>query len=150
MQFIVFHQERKVAIKLRISIRKVLVFSCEPHQSREFSGGHFLSAAGWIRLFRSPVQVYGSRMVACGVPSNTASDVPPLEMLCSRLHTWLEVTIPRLIRAHRVRGSGQLKGWEMSSSPTHPATICGGGISQVWWCPNLLSVFVKQLYTEFQ
>ena len=137
------HQEKKVAIKLRISIRKVLVFSSEPHQSREFSGGRFHLPQAESDFSEALRRFTGSRQNGWPVesPSNTASDVPPLEMLCSRLHIWLEVTIPKLIHAHRLERIRAAQGVGNELCPTHPATICAGGTSRVWWCPDLLSVF---------
>ena len=116
------HQEKKVAIKLRISIRKVLVFSSEPHQSREFSGGRFHLPQAESDFSEALRRFTGSRQNGWPVesPSNTASDVPPLEMLCSRLHIWLEVTIPKLIHAHRLERIRAAQGVGNELCPTHP------------------------------
>ena len=123
------------------------MFCSEPHQSREFPGGHFICHKAESDFSEAPLSLMGSKQNGWAVesPLNTASDIPPPEMLYSRLHIWLEVTIPRLIHDHRLERITAAEGMENELCPFCPVTICASG-GLVWWFANLLSVF-RRNYT---
>lgn len=132
--------------------REALVFCSEPHQSREFPG-HFICHKAESDFSEAPLSLMGSNHNGWAVesPPNTASDIPPLEMLYSRLHIWLEVTVPRLIHDHRLERIRAAEGMENELCPFCPVTIWCGSLQTFYlfseetihWIPTLKkSIFI--------